>query len=164
MAMANQFHFMIGGAAGEGIMVTGLMLAKFASRSGYQVFDFVDYPSLIRGGHNAYYGTIGTEEVFSTHNQVDLLIALNQETISLHQGQLNPQAGIIYDPDKFSQEKIAGVNLYPVPLAKLAQQAGHQLMANTVALGAMIALTGGSLTIFNSVLADAFKDKKPEVV
>ena len=49
-----KYQWVIGGEAGFGIMTTGLTFSKIASRSGYQVLDYVEYPSLIRGGHNAY--------------------------------------------------------------------------------------------------------------
>ncbi|HUW22294.1 MAG TPA: 2-oxoacid:acceptor oxidoreductase subunit alpha [Candidatus Bathyarchaeia archaeon] len=162
--MKNRFHFKIGGLAGEGIMVTGAIFSKFAVRSGYNVMDFAEYPSLIRGGHNTFYGTISNEEVFSTYHQIDLLIALNQETVKFHKQELNSGAGIIYDPDEFSQEAIRGIRLFPIPLLRLAEQAGHKLMANTVALGAMVYLTAGKLEILNSVLKDIFADKKEEVI
>ena len=162
--MENRFHFKIGGLAGEGIMVTGLIFSKFAARSGFQVFDFVEYPSLIRGGHNTYYGTISQEEVFSSHNRVDLLIALNQETVDFHQGELNPGAGIIFDPNEFSLSPIKDAKLFPIPLTKLAEKAGGKIMANTVALGAMVYLVGGELEILNSVLKDIFSDKKQEII
>ena len=49
-----QYTWKIGGEAGFGIMTTGLLFSKIAARRGYDIFDFVEYPSLIRGGHNAY--------------------------------------------------------------------------------------------------------------
>jgi len=50
------FSWKIGGEAGFGIMTTGLLFSKIASRLGYYILDYVEYPSLIRGGHNAYEG------------------------------------------------------------------------------------------------------------
>lgn len=145
-------------------MASGLIFSKFAVRSGYFTFDFVEYPSLVRGGHNTFYGTISPEEVFSTHDRVDLLISLNQETFDLHLRELSVGAGVIYDSDKFEQKPIKDIKLFPLPLSKMAQEAGHPLMANTVALGAMVFLTGGDLTILNLVLKDIFASKKPEII
>jgi len=42
----------IGGKAGAGIKEAGRMLAGILTNLGYYVFGYVDYPSLIRGGHN----------------------------------------------------------------------------------------------------------------
>lgn len=145
-------------------MSSGQIFTKFAARSGYWTFDFVEYPSLVRGGHNTFYATVSAEEVFCTGNHVDLLIALNQETVTLHRDELNPGAGVIFDPDSFQPESIRGVKFWPVPLLKLAQTAGHRLMANTVALGAVAYLTGGNLKILKSVLTDVFASKKKEII
>ena len=60
----------IGGEAGFGIMSTGLMFSKIAVRHGYHIFDYVEYPSLIRGGHNVYEVRVGDTEVFSQEKGV----------------------------------------------------------------------------------------------
>ena len=41
----------IGGAAGDGIASAGESFAKACSRSGYHVFAYNSYQSVIRGGH-----------------------------------------------------------------------------------------------------------------
>ena len=65
----------IGGEAGFGIKSAGLTLAKMVSRAGYEVFGYVEYPSLIRGGHNVYQVTVSDVPVRSTAQHVDVLIA-----------------------------------------------------------------------------------------
>ena len=42
------FTWLIGGEAGFGIMTTGVVFSKIATRSGYHIFDYIEYPSLIR--------------------------------------------------------------------------------------------------------------------
>ena len=58
-------QWLIGGEAGFGIMTTGEVMAKLFTRLGYSVYDYVEYPSLIRGGHNAYYVRASDVEIFS---------------------------------------------------------------------------------------------------
>ena len=56
------------------------------------------------------------------------------------------------------------VNLYPVPLLKIAQENGGKIMRNVVAMGATLALADFDLELFNSVLRDNFgKTKGVEV-
>lgn len=166
--MEKQFNFKIGGEAGFGIMVTGLIFSKTATRSGYQIFDYIEYPSLIRGGHNTYHVTLGKEEVFASPNKVDLLVALNEETAKLHGKELNSKAGIIFDNKEFAlrgpilrQVK----KLYPLPLMLLAKKAGGtELMRNSVALGACLALLKGNFSVLKGVIKDTFADKSKEVI
>ena len=166
--MEKQFNFKIGGEAGFGIMVTGLMFSKTATRSGYHIFDYTEYPSLIRGGHNTYQVTVSKDEVFASPNKVDLLVALNQETSEIHVHELNPGAGLIFDNKEFALKGPIlrrAKKLYPVPLNLLAQKAGGtELMRNTVALGAVLALVGGELAILKAVIKDAFTGKKEEII
>ena len=92
-------QWMIGGEAGYGIMTTGAMMSKIFTRLGLSVFDYVEYPSLIRGGHNAYYVRASDEEIFSQKQPVDILVALNRETIDKHKRELSEKALIVFDPN-----------------------------------------------------------------
>lgn len=166
--MNNSITWKIGGEAGFGIMTTGLMFAKIATRSGYQVFDYVEYPSLIRGGHNVYEVRFGAGEVFSQEKKVDLLVALNRETIDLHKNDLKDGAGVLFDNEKIKVDKsefgAKNVVLLPIPLGKIVKDAGaNLLMQNNAALGASAALLGFSKEILSSVIDDTFGKKSGEV-
>src|SRR5689334_18464820 len=95
--MKSAYTFKIGGEAGFGIMTAGLVFSKIASRSGYYIFNYMEYPSLIRGGHNVMQTTVSDVPVYSQYQHTDFLIALNQETIDLHKHELTPGADILFD-------------------------------------------------------------------
>jgi len=122
----DNLSWKVGGEAGYGIMTTGLIFAKVCSRAGLNVFDHAEYPSLIRGGHNTYQVKAGFDEVFSHVKNVDLLVALNKETIDRHLEELAPGGAIIYDEDKIPLSKEGlrreDIRLYPVPLLRLAEE------------------------------------------
>lgn len=94
----TDIQWLIGGEAGYGIMTTGIMMAKIFTRLGLSVFDYVEYPSLIRGGHNAYYVRASDEHIYSQRRGVDILVALNYDTIDKHKHELSKNAVIMYDP------------------------------------------------------------------
>jgi 2-oxoglutarate ferredoxin oxidoreductase subunit alpha len=153
----------IGGEAGFGIKIAGATLAKVFARSGYELFDMAEYPSLIRGGHNVYHVTLG-EKVYHPVLPVDLLIALNQKTVDLHLAEMAEDGAIIFDPEraKVSSDKVISV---PVPLSKITKDiGGSDLMKNTVALGAALAVLGGGLEGLLEILKKAFAKKSPAVV
>lgn len=167
MANSEMFTIKIGGQAGQGIKSAGLMLAKVATRSGYHIYDYSEYPSLVRGGHNAMQISISQEVVTFTNKKVDFLIALNQETIDLHQGELAPGSEIVFDEeDGLNLSKVDGeIKCYPIPLTKLATAAGgQQLLKNTVALGATAAFLGVSLEILKELVQAEFADKSLELL
>jgi len=165
----NRLSWKIGGEAGYGIMTTGLIFAKVFSRAGLHVFDHTEYPSLIRGGHNTYQVTAGVEEVFSHVRHVDLLVALNKETIDRHKEELAPKGGIIYDRDKIplSKEDLGreDVKLYHVPLLRLAEESGgRRIMINSVALGVSVALINLDFEMLSSVIKNVYRGKAEETI
>ncbi len=164
-----RFGWKIGGPAGLGIKASGEMFSRTCARSGYHVFDYIAYPSLIKGGHNVFVAHVGARPVLSQEHRLDVLVALNRETIEIHQGELVAGGSIIHDPavTKFGDGdlKRSDVTLCPVPMVELAKSVGGQkLMANTVALGASLGMMGGSLEALQGVLADQFGHKGAQVV
>jgi 2-oxoglutarate ferredoxin oxidoreductase subunit alpha len=98
--ITNKISLLVGGEAGAGITRSGFLFAKTCVRGGLYVFGANDYQSLIRGGHNFYIVRADTEEIYSQADTIDLLIAFNKETITLHKAELVPGGGIIYDGDQ----------------------------------------------------------------
>jgi len=162
----NELSVMIGGEAGAGITRAGFLFAKACMRGGLCVFGTNDYQSLIRGGHNFYIARISADEVYAQADYVDLLIALNAETVLLHKDELVPGGGIIYDIDDTAVTpeaiKRTDLKLYPMPLRKtvLEQFREQPLMKNTIVLGAAFALVDYGLDLLEGVLKDTFK---PEI-
>lgn len=167
--VAFNFSWKIGGEAGYGIMTTGLVFARTFSRLGFHAFANNEYPSLIRGGHNTYQIRVSDEDIFSHEEKIDLLVALNLETIDFHMNELRgPDSGIIYDnsgeegPAPFAP---AIGKLYGVPLAKIAGEGeGGKIMMNTVALGASMALLGANLDGLDSAIRSAYSGKQDEKI
>jgi len=158
---------LVGGEAGAGISRSGFLFAKTCLRGGLYVFGANDYQSLIRGGHNFYTVRANNEMVYSQADTVDLLLALNKETILFHKDELVAGAGIVYDGDQIelTDEELErdDIKLYSVPLRSIVKELeGPQIMENTVALGAAIALLDYELELLNSVLRDTFKPKVAE--
>ena len=164
----SDLQWLIGGEAGYGIMTVGLMMSKIFTRLGFSVFDYVEYPSLIRGGHNAYYVRGSDTQIYAQKKTVDILVALNRETIDKHLHELTPTAAILYDPNivkvdpsEFDTQKI----LIAVPFLELTKQVGaDRLMVNTVAIGASLALFYPDFSILEKILQDIFGKKGEKVI
>jgi 2-oxoglutarate ferredoxin oxidoreductase subunit alpha len=158
---------MVGGEAGAGITRSGFLFAKTCLRGGLYVFGVNDYQSLIRGGHNFYTVRVDNEEVYSQADNVEILIALNKETVLLHKDELIAEAGVIYDADQFTVTKEElereDIKLFHIPMQKIVKKLqGPQIMENTVALGAANALLDYDQKLLNQVLLDTFKPKTAE--
>jgi 2-oxoglutarate ferredoxin oxidoreductase subunit alpha len=165
--ITNKLSLLVGGEAGAGITRSGFLFAKTCLRGGLFVFGANDYQSLIRGGHNFYIVRADTEEVYSQADTIDLLVALNKETILLHKDELVSGAGIIYDGDQVTvtKDELGREDLkqYHVPMRKIVKELeGPQIMENTVALGAANALLDYDPELLNGVLRDTFSQKIAE--
>ncbi len=158
-----QFTWKIGGEAGFGIMTTGLLFSKIASRNGYHIFDFVEYPSLIRGGHNACHVTVSDMPVSALKNTIDVLVCLNKETYDLHKDHCTPETRVIYDPEVFQPE--GAIIPIPVPFTSILKELqGQVIMKNTIALGASLAILGDDHAELDSILTKQFSKKGEAVI
>ncbi len=152
--MSIELNFMFGGEAGQGLQSVGFIIAKAFARGGYHVFADQDYESRIRGGHSFFRIRASDMPVSAVLEPLDFLVALNRETIDLHTPELGPDGVVIFDGDQISNT--AGDKLFAVPLLKLAENTGGKVMANTVALGAVLGLVGYDREILNSLLRETF--------
>jgi len=165
----NKLTWMIGGVAGAGIIAAGTAFAKACSRGGLWVFVENEYPSLIKGGHNTSMVRVEEEEIFSHIRSVDLLVALNKETILLHQDELSPNGGILYDGEeiKIEKEEIKrkDISLISIPAAKLLEESGlGKLMLNSLMVGASLGIVDYDFEILIDVLKDSFQKKGDKVI
>ena len=80
----KEVSVLVGGRAGDGINNAGAIIAQLFNHLGYFVYISIDYPSLIRGGHNFALVRAADEPVGAYNNRIDYLVALNQETLDLH--------------------------------------------------------------------------------
>ncbi|MDO8513485.1 MAG: 2-oxoacid:acceptor oxidoreductase subunit alpha [bacterium] len=154
----------IGGVAGAGIMESGHLLAKYALASGLFSFMASEYPSLIRGGHNFAMVHITENETNSLTQKIDILVALNEQTVKLHERELKEGSAIIYDSDIIELEKVDGITIQGVPLTTIAKESGGEIIRNTVAIGAAIGLLKGNFSILEETLKSTFEKKGQEVI
>ncbi|MBU0598268.1 2-oxoacid:acceptor oxidoreductase subunit alpha [Patescibacteria group bacterium] len=164
--VTNNFNWKIGGEAGYGILSAGAMFSRAMLRLGLYVFDYSEYPSLIRGGHNTYEVSISDQKVYSQRRPINLLIALNQETIDLHRGELSNDAVVIYNSNLAKVDEStwpSSAVLLGMPLEDMAVQAGSEKVArNVVALGASFALLNAPFEYLRDVIELNFKLKNKE--
>ncbi len=154
--MSFDVNFMVGGEAGQGVQSLGYLLAKALARGGYHVFADQDLESRIRGGHNFFRIRAGDGEINSPIEKVDILLALNKETVDLHLKEMAEDSIVLFD-DENIKDISDGNKFFGVPLGKIAmEKAGDKIMANTVALGAALGLVGYDFSKIEKVLMEYF--------
>ena len=159
------FALAIGGSAGQGIATPGDTLARIVARRGLHLSTYNAYQSIIRGGHIFLTVRIAEQEVRSHGDKLDLLLALNQDTMDRHLRLLGSGAAALYNSDDVSPGDAGdGVQLCPLPVKEITGLQRVGLNQNTVALGAMMHLLGLDFSLLETSIAQQFARKGEEVV
>src|SRR5258708_6933398 len=164
------FNWKIAGRAGEGIAAAGFVFGKTAQRHGLSLFEYGEYPSLIRGGHTSSQVHASTSPVSCQQWTVDLMVALNEDALKLHASEFGDQTKILLDleDDKIDLAKYPQFKpeqIINVPMLKLAREAtGKSLATDVVALAVSCYILGLSKEVFTQVIKEFFAKKGHDVV
>jgi 2-oxoglutarate ferredoxin oxidoreductase subunit gamma len=133
------------GFGGQGVILSGIILGRATVLyEGHYAFQTQSIGPEARGGVSR------AEVVISTDNsrdypkvrELDILVAMNQESMDTYSKDLKAGKTMLYDPDMMANEpKLEGVNVYPIPATKTAYELGNKIVANVVMLGALITTT-----------------------
>ncbi len=125
-------QILIGGEAGQGIAKAAEILGKAFVREGFYVFNYRDYPSLIRGGHNFNVLRISEEPVMSHEFEGhDIVIALNDDTVIKHAAEMKDNA-VIFAPNRVNAEKKISIDTDSI----IRELNVPRIMENTILIAA----------------------------
>ncbi|AIE59730.1 2-oxoacid:acceptor oxidoreductase subunit alpha [Bacillus methanolicus] len=163
--MINQLSWKVGGQQGEGIESTGEIFSIALNRMGYYLYGYRHFSSRIKGGHTNNKIRVSTTQVRSISDDLDILVAFDQETIDVNYKELHDD-GIIIADSKFNpkQPEDTKAVLYAVPFTEIATELGTSLMKNMVAIGATSAILDLDITVFEEVVQEIFGRKGQQVV
>ncbi|MCI4347039.1 MAG: 2-oxoacid:acceptor oxidoreductase subunit alpha, partial [Thermoplasmata archaeon] len=157
-----------GGQAGDGIASVGEVLAKSYSRMGLHVFGMNAYQSVIRGGHVWFQARVSRERTYSQGDGLDVLYALDKQTVDVHVPNLAKGGTVIFDKEKFevpADQVPVGTHALEVPTLAIARKYTNQsILQNAAGLGAAAFLSGIPMEILNRTLSDSFGKKKGDIV
>ncbi len=143
----NDFSVLIGGKAGEGLNKAGQILAHLLTRMGYHIYMYYDYPSLIRGGHNFTILRAADREIGAHRAQVDVVLAMNQDTVDFHRDKILPDGILIFDSDYAKGEGMG------IPLSEIVKAENAPLITkNSGMIGAFCRAFGIDWRILEMVL------------
>lgn len=147
------FNILIGGEAGQGLKTIDDILGKIFFREGFNIFSSKDFMSRIRGGHNFMQLRISDEKLYGPVNDIDLLIALNKETVDRHRDQLKEDGIVLIEGEN---EIIDGRTIL-VPASVIADDINPKGV-NTVFVGAVLKAMDLNLETANEVLEEHFEE------
>ncbi|MCL6585508.1 MAG: 2-oxoacid:acceptor oxidoreductase subunit alpha [Anoxybacillus sp.] len=163
--MISQLSWKVGGQQGEGIESTGEIFSIALNRLGYYLYGYRHFSSRIKGGHTNNKIRVSTTQVRSVADDLDILVAFDQETIDFNFHELR-DGGIVLADAKFNPTIPEGSNvtLYAVPFTDIATNLGTSLMKNMVAVGASSAVLDLDIDVYQEVVEEIFGRKGQQVV
>ncbi len=163
--MINQLSWKIGGQQGEGLESTDRIFSTALNRLGYHLYGYRHFSSRIKGGHTNNKIRISTKPIRAISDDLDILVAFDQETIDLNAHELR-ENGVVVADAKFDPKLPEGITarLFAVPFTGIAEELGTSLMKNMVATGASAALLSLDLDVITKVVEEEFGRKGQTVV
>lgn len=163
--MISQLSWKIGGQQGEGVESTDRIFSTALNRLGYYLYGYRHFSSRIKGGHTNNKIRISTKPMRAISDDLDILVAFDQESIDLNAKELRV-GGVVVADAKFNPTIPEGIDarLFAVPITAMAEELGTSLMKNMVASGASWALLGLPLEVFNKAVEEEFGRKGAAIV
>jgi len=97
-----RMNILIGGKAGQGINKVSKIISDALNANGYFTFNYRDYPSIIRGGHNFNIISISDTPIASHESVLDGIIAIDKNTAELHAHELKKE-GFVLTYERFAK-------------------------------------------------------------
>ncbi|HWI40667.1 MAG TPA: 2-oxoacid:acceptor oxidoreductase family protein [Verrucomicrobiae bacterium] len=143
--MAGRYELRFSGAGGQGLILAGVIMAEAASiYDGKQAVQSQSYGPEARGGASKSEVIISEGPVdYPKATAVDALLALTQEACDKYVHDLKEGGVLLLDSDLVKRQPPGNYKVVAFPIINTAKnEVGREIVANIVALGAMVALTG----------------------
>ena len=133
----NDFVVRFAGEGGQGVVTSAEGLAQASTQVGYHALTYATFPSQILGGPTWTQARIRTEPVLSSGDEVDVLVAFNEEAYETHAEDVREGGVIIYNADDFT---MTDPRSFGLAIDTLARSTGNNRAANMVVIGALAQL------------------------
>ncbi len=129
-----------GDSAAGGIVTTGEVFTRIAAFAGLEVYTTRTIPAEIKGGHVMFQARVAPHKVWAQGDDLDMLIAFDQESIDRYYRLIRPEGILIYNSNDSHPPAPDGITQYALPLNDLARGINFQRGRNIITIGAMVKL------------------------
>lgn len=160
----------IAGNSQDGIQAIGGFLARLAGRSEQDVMTYMTIPSTISGGPSIFQVRMGSGEILSAGDEVDVLLAFYQHSYEDHIATLRPGGIVLYDSDHVEprEEWKAIYRHVGVPISGLTVEAiggtGRDKGKNVYALGLIAKMFDLDVEKLKQLITERFGGKDASVL
>jgi 2-oxoglutarate ferredoxin oxidoreductase subunit gamma len=139
-----EYSVVLAGFGGQGLLVTGKMLARAAMAEDREVFWIPSYGPEMRGGTASCTVIIADEPIGSpVVDRVDAAVALNPPSLTRFGPLVEPGGILVVNQTLVEAESgREDIDEVRVPCTRLAREAGDDRLVGVAALGALVGRTG----------------------
>jgi len=163
----NNFVVKFANVNGSGSASANNMFAKSVFRMGIPMSPHNIFPSNIQGLPTWYEVRISEDGYLGRRDNVDLMIAMNEQTIKEDINTVVPGGYVLYDSSKALANELIreDVNYLPIPLKDICLRefpnpTQRQLFKNIVYVGALAAFLNIDFKILTAMVSDQFRGKE----
>lgn len=159
----KSLNWKIAGKAGDGVMLAAKIFAKLCQRHGLKVFNYYEYPSLIKGGHQTGQVFAAVDRANCQRRHLDLLVLFHQQFLNFHMAELDEESLILLNAKSFdaSQYPQLKAKVICIPFSQLAkQEVGDALTTNMMMIAASAKFFVFDLNILIQLIKEEFVDNK----
>ena len=161
----NNFVVKFANVNGSGSASANNLFAKSIFRMGVPVSPHNIFPSNIQGLPTWYEVRVNDNGYLGRRDGVDLLVAVNEQTIARDIESVLPDGYVIYDSSKPLTPLRKDLNFLPIPLKEIClREFDHpgqrQLFQNIVYVGALAAFLSIDFEILTSMISQQFRGKE----
>ena len=140
----SRYEIRLSGSGGQGLILAGLILAEAAALyDGRNAIQSQSYGPESRGGASSSVVIISDEEIdYPKATRVDVLLALTQEAVNKYAKSIK-EGGILIVDEAIKEVPEGEYKIFRLPIINTAKtKIGRAVVANIVALGVIIGITG----------------------
>ncbi len=161
----NNFVIKFANVNGSGSASANNLFAKSIFRMGVPVSPHNIFPSNIQGLPTWYEVRVNDKGYLGRRDGVDLMVAVNEQTISRDIESVLPDGYVLYDSSKALRPIRNDVNYLPIPLRDICLRefehpGQRQLFQNIVYVGALAAFLSIDFEILTSMVSQQFRGKE----
>ncbi len=161
----NDFVVKFANVNGSGSASANNLFAKAIFRMGIPVSPHNIFPSNIQGLPTWYEVRVNDKGYLGRRDGVDLMVAVNEQTIARDIASVLPDGYVLYDSSKTLRPLRKDVNFLPIPLKDICLRefehpGRRQLFQNIVYVGALAAFLSIDFEILASMISQQFRGKE----
>lgn len=143
--ISGRYELRLSGEGGQGVILGGAMLAEAAILyEGRYAVQSPHYGSRVRGGPTKVDVIISGDPIlYPRATRIDFFLALAQMSYDKYSSDLSDEAIVLVDKNLVPEVVDHGGRIHRLPIVEIAKiELGREIVSNSVALGALVVLSG----------------------